>query len=107
MKRNSMKMSESLKKNWQNLEYKKKMSEAHIGQNVWNKGKRGCFTNETLQKMSNSHKGKVTWMKGKKHTKESKEKISKAGIGRFVSEKTKKKKSKSMKKYWLEKKNAK
>ena len=75
---------------------------------VWNKGLKGCFSEETIKKMSDAKKGKTPWMKGKKHTEESlmkmreaqknkvisqetREKLSKAGIGRVVSEKTREK----------------
>lgn len=40
------------------IEWKKKLSESHKGRDVWNKGKHGIYSEETLKKMSESSKGK-------------------------------------------------
>ena len=72
---------------------------------IWNKGKKGCYSEETLNKMSkarkgktyeeiygykkakelreklsNSNKGQIPWIKGKHHTKESIEKRNKTRL---------------------------
>lgn len=39
-------------------ETRKNISESHKGLEPWNRGKKGCFSNEALKKMSDSHKGK-------------------------------------------------
>lgn len=60
---------------------------------TWNKGKRNCYSEETIEKMSNSKKGTIpwnkgkktgqeTWMKGKHHSEESKQKNRMAHLGR-------------------------
>ncbi len=41
----------------------------------WNKGKPGCYSEETIQKMSEAKKGKTTWNKGKKWSDETKLKM--------------------------------
>jgi len=40
-----------------------KMRDSHIGQESWNKGKTGIYSEESLKKMSESHKGKEPWNK--------------------------------------------
>ena len=37
---------------------RQKLSESHVGQVVWNKGKTGVYSEEALKKMSDAHKGK-------------------------------------------------
>lgn len=59
----------------------KKMSEAHKGCTVWNKGKTNIYSAETLKKMSESasqRTGENNAFYGKKHSAETKEKISSA-----------------------------
>lgn len=80
-------------------ETKGKISLALKGRHVWNKGKVGCYSDETKQKMSVSHKGKRTseetkkkmfltlngkssWFKGKHHSGHSKQKMSEAHKGK-------------------------
>jgi len=53
-------------------EHRKKLSESHLGQVAWNKGKRGIYSEQSLQKMSENRKGKN---KGRKHSEETKRKI--------------------------------
>lgn len=62
-------------------ETKKKMSQAHAGENNAFYGK--THTTASLKKMSEIHKGKITWMKGKHHTEETKKKISLANKGQI------------------------
>jgi hypothetical protein len=48
-------------------EHCKKLSESHIGQIPWNKGKKDIYSEETIKKMSDAHLGKVpvnVWKKG-------------------------------------------
>ena len=61
------------------------------GISPWNKGKKNCYSNETLKKISLSGKGRVPWNKGKKCpqfsipcSEEKKIKISLAKIGKKV-----------------------
>lgn len=103
------------------LDSKAKMSESHKGQDAWNKGKKGVYTNETLLKMSKAKKGiplsekhkdnirksqcgENHPMYGKKHSDETKRKISEANKGKKshrkgvqLSDETKKKLSESKK----------
>lgn len=58
-------------------ESKQKSSEAHKGCIAWNKGWKGCFSEETRKKISDSLKGNKIWL-GKKHSDESKKKMSEA-----------------------------
>lgn len=71
---------------------KKKMSDAKIGKDSWNKGKLNIYTNETKKKMSDAKIGN-TWMLGKKASNESKRKMSDAKINKKASDETKKKMS--------------
>lgn len=70
--------------------HRKSMSIAHkgifLGKNNPNYGKHP--SKETLEKMSRAMKGKAPWIKGKKHTNATKNKMKKAGKGRFFSELT-------------------
>lgn len=56
----------------------------------WNKGKRNCYSKETLEKMSESHKGKPTWNKGKRFSEEAKRNMSEAHKGKSAWNKGKK-----------------
>lgn len=47
----------------------------HMGKPAWNKGKVGCYSEETLKKMSEAKKGKPSPHKGKKLSKEMIEKL--------------------------------
>ena len=38
-------------------EHKQKLSESHKGQTPWNKGKSGCYSDETIQKLSEASSG--------------------------------------------------
>ena len=62
----------------------------HKGHTPWNKGKKNCFSEETLQLMREVHKGtsigKSNPYYGRKHSKEVREKISKSHEGRVVTE---------------------
>jgi len=51
-------------------ESKKRMSEAHKGQIAWNKGKKGCYSKETIRKMSEAKKGSknLSWKGGQSKT---------------------------------------
>lgn len=68
------------------LEVRQKMSERLKGCEPWNKGLKGCFSEETLQKMRN-----------KKLSDETKEKIRQSTIGKIISIETRKKLSKAHK----------
>lgn len=59
----------------------------------WNKGKKGCFSDETIQKMSAAKMGKPSPWKGKhgRYTEETLGKIGNSSRGREVSEETRKK----------------
>ena len=66
---------------------------------AWNKGLKGCYSQETKQKMSAAKIGKDPWNKGKTgiYSEETLKKISEAGKGRVVSEETRKKHSEKSK----------
>lgn len=55
-----------------------KMRSARFGKDAWNKGKRGCYSVETIKKMSTAKRGRI----GHKHTNETKNKISNKRKGR-------------------------
>ena len=59
----------------------------------WNKGKIGCFSDETIKKMSDVKKGKTSPFKGVhgRYTEETLKKIGDSSRGRVTSEETKKK----------------
>lgn len=61
----------SLKKKWQDPEYRKHMVEVHKGQTAWNKGKKTGIVPKSVFK-----KGCQSLMKGKKHSEETRNKIS-------------------------------
>jgi hypothetical protein len=69
-------------------EYKKKISLALKGKpkkyTVWNKGKRGCYTEDTLHNISES-------LKGRHPTEETRKKLSEARKGKSPSEETRRK----------------
>ena len=69
----------------------------------WNKGKKGCFSDETIKKMSEAKKGKPSPFKGVhgRYTEDTLKKISDAGKGRIVSEETRKKHSEKSKGHTL------
>jgi len=89
----------------------------------WNKGKKGCFSSETIEKMSNAKKGKPSpykgvhgryteetlskmssASKGRKHTEQWKKEISERQKGHTVSKETRKKISeKATGRKWSEK----
>lgn len=80
---------------------RKKMSESSLGQKAWNKGlnKQDPRVKKYIKTGSDHYwYGKEGPRKGKKHTKETKEKISKALKGRSVSKITRLKKSIAMSK---------
>ena len=64
-----------------------------LSHTVWNKGVKGCLSEETIKKMSNAKKGKQSPFKGVtgRYTEETLKKISEAGKGRIVSDETRKK----------------
>lgn len=49
---------EIIKKLWRNPDYRKRLSEAHKGQLVWNKGKTGIYSEETKRKIALAHLGR-------------------------------------------------
>jgi group I intron endonuclease len=70
------KQSESHKDLKQSQETKEKRNKKLKGKIPWNKGKKKCFSDETLKKLSKVHKGKPNGFQGKHHKKESIKKIS-------------------------------
>ena len=79
-------LSEAAKIRFQDPAEIERMSKVHIGQVSGMKGK--SHSEETKIRMSESSKGQVPWMKGKSHSDVTKKKISDAGIGRKVSDET-------------------
>ena len=74
------KLSEISRKTWQDKEYR----DAHSGKNAYWSGKH--HTEESLQKIKDHHadqRGENHPMYGKRHTVESKERMSKAKIGKY------------------------
>lgn len=86
-------------------ESRKKMSDSLKGRTVWNKGKKNCYSEETLRKMSKASTGrkqseetiekraaklrghpnwgpKIPWNKGKKMSAEYRKKLSEAHKGK-------------------------
>lgn len=65
----------------------------------WNKGKKGCFSDDTIKKMSDAKKGKPSPFKGMhgRYTEDTLKKISKSGKGRKHTEEWKKDNSERMK----------
>lgn len=81
------------RKRSENEQYRIRQSESHKGQRAWNKGKKGCYSDETLdkmraastgkhpseetrKKMSESRCGEKNGMFGKRHSNETRNKIS-------------------------------
>jgi group I intron endonuclease len=69
----------------------KKISESHKGQTPWNKGKRGVYSEETLQKIRKARRLQQCPRTGKKATEETLQKMRIANIGKKLSLKTKEK----------------
>lgn len=67
-----------------------KQSIAKKGQTPWNKGKKNCYTEETIKRMSEARKGMLI-------TAEIRKKISEANSGKQQSEEHKRKKAESKK----------
>src|SRR4030065_137836 len=61
----------------------KLISEANIGREVWNKGKAGIYSDETLSLMANKAKTRENKLKGLHRTEEAKQNMSKAQKERF------------------------
>lgn len=59
------KISKSVREAWNIPEYRQKQSDSHKGQVTWNKGKKGCFSSETLRVMSINNKGENNPQYGK------------------------------------------
>jgi hypothetical protein len=80
------KMSKSQKGRVVSIEMRKNMSDAHKGQVAWNKGKSGVYSLETIERlrqialnMSEEQRDKIRQkMLGRKHSKETKDKMSKS-----------------------------
>lgn len=104
------------------FESRRKMSLSHRGQNPWNKGKTGIYSNETIQKMIDAKKGKPLSeshkkaiqeaqkgenhpMFGKHQSEEAKEKIRQKQLGKKATDATKKKMSEAQLKRFAEKPN--
>jgi len=64
---------------WQNPEYRLRLIEAHKGQNPWNKGKTGVYSEETRRKLSLSRLGKKVFF-----SEAHKKKLSEAAKRRFL-----------------------
>lgn len=102
------------------LESRKKMSDALKGRSVWNKGKKNCYSEESLRKMSKASTGrkhteewkknhsekmkghpnwgpKTPWNKGKKMSAEYRRKLSEAHKGKKPSAETLKKRGAAIK----------
>lgn len=80
-------------------EHKRKLSESHKGQISWCKGKKGIFSQETIEKMRQERTGRH-------HTEETKKKISIRHLGKKKSLETRLKMSaaqKGIKRIWLKK----
>lgn len=86
------KMRLSHLKMWEDENYRKHMSEVHLGIIPWNKGKINIYSDEILEKMRVSHLENPTkyWL-GKKRSKEDREKMSEAAKGRRFTVETLKK----------------
>lgn len=64
-------------------ETKQRISDANKGHEGRNKGRTGCFSEETLRKMSIASKGRTPF-KGKHHSEEAKRRVSEANKGRVA-----------------------
>lgn len=76
-------------------ESKEKNRQAHLGKPVWNAGKTGIYSEETLKKIKDA-RAKQVMKKGRKHSDDSKEKNRVAHLGKITTEETKKKMSLKM-----------
>lgn len=65
-------------------EVKIKISETNKGRKVWNKGKTGIYSQETLDIMSENRKGKPAWNKGKHLSPEHRCHLSESHLGQQV-----------------------
>lgn len=67
----------------------KQMSEAKKGHIPWNKGKKNCFLEKTLRQMSKSRKGRIVWNKGKTgvYSKETRKLMSDVHKGKMIGDK--------------------
>ena len=81
-------------------ETKRKMSDAHKGKPTWNKGIKGCFSEETLRKLSEAaqrNKENNTYWKGKKQPSDMIKKRSESLKDHAVTDETRRKISESQK----------
>lgn len=60
-----IKSSNKRKGSKRTLEQRRKMSLARLGKDPWNKGKKGCFSEDARRKMRESHLGHISPNKGK------------------------------------------
>lgn len=77
-----MKISEANRGRAMSIETRQKISQSKKGSIAWNKGMKGCYSEETLLKLSKASKGRIPPNKGKKMSEEVIEKMSKARIGK-------------------------
>ena len=56
-------------------ETRNKMSRSKKGKPTWNKGKKGCFSDETIENFSRTRKGVPNKMKGKKYPEETRKRM--------------------------------
>ena len=87
---------------WQNSEYRKHMSEAHLGQKSWNKGMLGYnlghpVSAEARRKIGNANR---IALKGRHLSEEVKRKLSIAGTGAYRSPEQRDKISNTLKNKW-------
>lgn len=73
------KLREIAKKQWENPEYRKRMSELKLGKPSGSKGKKR--TDESRKRMSDSQKGRIAWNKGKKLSDDYRKKLSESHRG--------------------------
>ena len=91
------KLRDKAKKQFEDPINRKRAGEKNIGRPAWNKGKKGCFKEETIKKFSDAHKGKSSWNKGISPTDETRRKISNTLKDRKLPKETCEKMSKSRK----------
>lgn len=70
-------------------EARQKMRKAKLGNVPWNKGKTGCFSQETLLSMGKDKRGKASPFRGRKHSAAAKEKNRNSKLGKTLSVETK------------------